>query len=239
MGIKLVLAGWLLGLAVACAQSPARGELTGSAGSRIDVTPVVALDAPWAMTFLPDGRLLVTEKAGRLLVVDPGGAEPVQVGGVPPVDAGGQGGLGDVILHPAFRDNGVLYLSFAEAGNGDTRGAAVMRATLQLDDDRARLTDTTVIWRQQPKVSGRGHYGHRLLFAPDGHLLITSGERQKFTPAQDLAQNLGKIVRLDEWGRAAADNPFATVLDRPRHSRQNVSGNAGSLPGTGLRTGIW
>src|SRR5690606_30719104 len=100
---------------------------------------------------------------------------------------GGQGGLGDVVLHPDFTSNGYVYLSYAEAGPRGTAGAAVARARLVLEDDGgAALGGLTVIWRQTPKMRGRGHYGHRLAFGPDGYLYISSGERQEFTPAQDL-----------------------------------------------------
>lgn len=187
---------------------PATGELTGSAGSQVFVTPITEFEEPWAMTFLPDGRALVTEKPGRLLVVTQAGDKSPPIAGVPEVDYGGQGGLGDVILHPDYASNSQIYLSYAEAGDDNTRGAAVATARLVLDADGGRLEELEVIWRQQPKVSGRGHYGHRLAFAPDGHLFITSGERQKFTPAQDLEQNLGKVIRLRDDGAVPADNPF-------------------------------
>src|SRR5690606_9882823 len=123
---------------------------------------------------------------------------------------GGQGGFGDVILHPNFDDNGIVYLSWAEAGEGDLRGAAVGRARLVLDGGGGgALEDLKVIWRQDPKVTGQGHYGHRLVIGPDGHLFITSGERQKFDPAQDMKSNLGKIIRLTDEGEVPSDNPFA------------------------------
>jgi aldose sugar dehydrogenase len=198
---------------------PAAGATAGGAGgapaggaaspTRFEPTVLATLDEPWAMTFLPDGRLLVTEKPGRLKLLDLAGGTGTVSGG-PEVDHGGQGGLGDVVLHPRFADNQRVYLSWAEAGDGDTRGAAVGRARLILDrDGGGRLDRLEVIWRQSPKVGGRGHYGHRLVFAPDGHLFITSGEREKFTPAQDMASNLGKIVRLKDDGAVPADNPFA------------------------------
>ena len=171
-------------------------------------TPVTNLDEPWAMTFLPDGRLLVTEKPGRLLVVTQSGEQSDAIAGVPQVDYGGQGGLGDVILHPDYADNGIIYLSYAEAGDGDTRGAAVARAVLSLDDEGGSLSDVEVIWRQSPKVTGRGHYGHRMAFSEDGYLFISSGERQKFDPSQDMSGNLGKILRLNEDGSVPEDNPF-------------------------------
>ena len=126
-------------------------------------TPVAKLDEPWAMTFLPDGRMLITEKRGQLRIVTQDGEISAPVPGVPEVDYGGQGGLGDVVLHPDFANNGIVYLSHAEAGDDDTRGAAVVRATLALHDDGGgELSNMEVIWRQDPKVTGRGHYGHRI-----------------------------------------------------------------------------
>lgn len=173
------------------------------------VTPVATFDEPWAMTFLPDGRLLVTEKKGSLLVATVEGEKSAPIAGVPEVAYGGQGGLGDVVLHPDFANNGVIYLSYAEAGEGDVRGAAVMRATLTLAEDGGRLGDQAVIWRQDPKVTGSGHYGHRIAFSDDGFMFISSGERQHFDPAQDMQQNLGKVVRLHDDGSVPSDNPFA------------------------------
>ncbi len=164
---------------------------------------------PWAMTFLPDGSLLVTEKAGKLVHFDPASGKRGEISGVPAVAYGGQGGLGDVIVHPQFASNGLVYYSYAEEGQDDTRGAAVARARLVLDaNGGGQLADAQVIWRQTPKVSGRGHYGHRLAFGPDGKLWISSSERQKFDPAQDMKSNLGKIIRINEDGSIPADNPF-------------------------------
>ncbi|RZA25507.1 MAG: PQQ-dependent sugar dehydrogenase, partial [Lysobacteraceae bacterium] len=123
----------------------------------------------------------------------------------------GQGGFGDVVLHPQFASNQQVYLSYAEAGGGDTRGAAVARARLVLDEQgNGALSGLEVIWRQVPKVTGEGHYGHRIAFGADGKLWISSSERQKFTPAQDMQSNLGKIVRLNDDGSVPADNPFAS-----------------------------
>ncbi len=173
------------------------------------VEPVATFEQPWALAFLPDNRMLVTEKKGRLLLVSRDGASVAAVANVPAVDFGGQGGLGDVALHPDYADNGIIYLSYAEQGDGRTRGAAVARARLTLNDGAAALDDISVIWRQVPKVTGRGHYGHRLLFSTDGYLFIASGERQKFDPAQDMQSNLGKILRLHPDGSIPRDNPFA------------------------------
>jgi glucose/arabinose dehydrogenase len=172
------------------------------------VEVVTEFDQPWAMEFLPDGRLLVTEKKGQLLVASQDGATALPVTGVPEVDYGGQGGFGDVVLHPEFMENGIVYLSYVERGDKKVRGAVAAIATLTLGDAGGALSDLRVIWRQVPKVKGRGHYGHRLLFSPDGYLFISSGERQKFDPAQDMQSNLGKIIRLHADGGIPVDNPF-------------------------------
>lgn len=166
------------------------------------------LDEPWAMTFLPDGRALITGRGGELTLRGTDGRS-VEVDGVPDVVHAGQGGLGDVALAPDFEQSRTAYLSWAEAGEGGS-GAAVGRATLSEGDDTARLDGLSVIWRQQPKVRGNGHYAHRLAFSPDGdYLFVSSGERQQMDPAQDLNTNLGKVVRLTPDGKAAAGNPFA------------------------------
>ena len=180
-------------------------------GSGIFVaTPIASFEEPWAMSFLPDGRLLVTEKKGRLLVVTQDGQKSEPLSGVPDVDYGGQGGLGDIVLHPDFESNGLVYLSYVEAGEDDTRGAIVVRARLTLNDiGGGGLNGLEVIWRQDPKVTGKGHFGHRIAFSEDGYLFISSGERQKFDPAQDMKQNLGKIVRLHHDGSVPHDNPFS------------------------------
>ncbi len=188
--------------------------VTAQAQLPFDIQPIVAFDEPWALHFLPDGRLLVTEKKGNLRIVTQDGEQSRPVGGMPDVDYGGQGGLGDVIAHPDFENNGLIYLSYAERGTGSTRGAAVARAVLEDSGRRARLTNLEVIWRQYPKVVGRGHYGHRLLFDADGYLWISSGERQKFTPAQDMQANLGKILRLRDDGSIPEDNPFVGYIEK-------------------------
>ncbi len=185
----------------ACASSDAdRPFTTESRGS---------FEEPWAMAFLPDGRLLVTEKPGRILLVDPADGSSAPISGVPDVDYGGQGGLGDIALHPEFSSNRLIFVSYAEAGDGNTRGAAVARGRLNLADSGGAIADPQVIWRQTPKVTGKGHYGHRLRFSTDGYLYITSGDRQKFDPAQDMDSNLGKIIRLRDDGSVPDDNPFS------------------------------
>jgi len=186
--------------------------LLGMASARAElpfvIEPVAAFDQPWAMAFLPDGRMLVTEKTGNLFIVGRDGSKSRPVRGVPDVDYGGQGGLGDVALHPDFARNKVIYLSYAEGGVGGTRGAAVARAVLTESDRSAELSKFEVIWRQYPKVVGFGHYGHRIAFDDKGFLYISSGDRQKFTPAQDMQSTLGKIVRLNDDGSIPGDNPF-------------------------------
>ncbi len=172
-------------------------------------SPMGEFREPWALEFLPDGRLLVTERRGALKLYDLASKRAADVSGVPDVEYGGQGGLGDIVLHPDFATNGLVYLSYAEPGERGTAGAAVARASLVLRSDGAALENLAVIWRQTPKVDGRGHYGHRIAFGPDGFLYISSGERQKFQPAQDMGANLGKIVRLNDDGSVPADNPFA------------------------------
>lgn len=173
-----------------------------------NIETISAFDEPWAMAFLPDGRMLVTEKKGRLLLVNQDGQSSGAIYGVPNVDYGGQGGLGDVAIHPDYEENGWVYLSYVEEGIGGTRGAVVARGVLDLSGRRGLLKDVDVIWRQYPKTSGYGHYGHRLLFDEAGYLWIASGDRQKFTPAQDMQSNIGKIVRLNADGSTPDDNPY-------------------------------
>ncbi|MDE2563425.1 MAG: PQQ-dependent sugar dehydrogenase [Sphingomonadales bacterium] len=186
-------------------------ERTGQetlAGLQFD--DMATFDEPWAMAFLPGTPYaLVTEKKGVLKLWQAG--HPARdVTGVPHVDYGGQGGLGDVQPSPHFAQDHTIYLSWAEAGPNDTRGAAVGSARLELDGANPRLDGLNILWRQAPKTTGYGQYAHRITFSPDGkYLFISSGERQKKTPAQDLSGNLGKIVRLNLDGSPAAGNPFA------------------------------
>lgn len=204
----ILLSAALLGCAAA---SDDQRAPAAAAGRPFAVEQVGQFAQPWAMTFLPGGRqALITERRGTLRLWTVGG-EAIEVGGVPAVDYGGQGGLGDVILHPEFATNGMVYLSFAEAGEGGTRHAAVGRGRLVTDGGPPRIEGFQVIWRQMPGFEGRGHYGHRLAFSPDGrYLFISSGERQQFTPAQDMTSNGGKIIRLNPDGSVPADNPFAS-----------------------------
>ena len=167
-------------------------------------------DEPWAMSFLPDGRLLVTEKKGALKIFSPSSGATVDVAGVPEVVDQGQGGFGDVVLGPGYVSDRTIYLSWVEAGDNGTSGAVVARAKLMEAQGKARLDGLQVVWRQRPKVQGDGHFSQRIVFSPDGqYMFIGSGERQQFTPAQDMKANLGKIVRLRPDGSVPPDNPFA------------------------------
>ncbi|ADY83483.1 putative glucose dehydrogenase precursor [Acinetobacter pittii PHEA-2] len=172
------------------------------------VEAVSHFNEPWAVTSLPDQRLLVTERQGKLKIFNPKNKQMLDVQGVPAVNYGGQGGLGDVILHPDFAKNHWVYLSYAIKGQGGS-GAVISRAKLDLSNpNQPKLNEIKQIWQQVPKVSGQGHYGHRMLFGTDGKLWVSSGERQKFDPAQNMKSNLGKILRLNEDGTAAVGNPF-------------------------------
>jgi len=165
------------------------------------------LENPWGMTFLPDGRMLVTERPGRLRIVTPDGKLSAPLAGVPRVFAEGQGGLLDVALDPHFATNRLVYLSFAEPGEGGTAGTAVARGTLSADG--TGLEQTQVIYRQQPKVRGGNHFGSRLVFARDGSLFITQGDRFAYRErAQDLSAGLGKVVHINADGSIPPGNPF-------------------------------
>ncbi len=174
-------------------------------------------DQPWAIEFLP-GRpvLAITEKAGNLKMMQTRTGEIIEVSGVPEVAYGGQGGLGDIAFLESEadrRDARTIYLSWAEQGDtDDTYGAVVGKGLLKCDNasNTCNIDGLEVIWRQSPKVPGRGHYSHRLAFSPDErYLFIASGDRQKQTPAQDMTNTLGSIVRLTLDGAPAAGNPFA------------------------------
>jgi len=176
------------------------------------VTVARGLEKPWGMAFLPDGRLLVTEKPGRLRIVGADGRVGPALAGTPRVDAAGQGGLLDVALDPEFAANRLVYLSYAEPRDGGN-GTAVARGRLT----ESGLADLRVIFRQQPTVKSGHHFGSRLVFARDGRLFVTLGERNsERARAQTLDSHIGKVVRIERDGRVPADNPFV--------------GRAGALP---------
>jgi aldose sugar dehydrogenase len=166
-------------------------------------TVASGLDHPWSVAFPGDGSMLITERPGRLRRIDSSGRLSGPLAGVPEVVWRGQGGLLDVALDPGFAQNGTVYLSYAEAGEGGA-GTAVGRGRLVGE----RVEDFQVIFRQQPKVSGSNHWGSRLVFAPDGSLFVTLGERQQPDRAQLPNEHLGKIVRIRPDGSVPLDNPF-------------------------------
>ena len=196
------------------------------------VTVAQGLQHPWGMAFLPDGRVLVTEKPGRLRIVTAQGKVGAALRGVPAVDADGQGGLLDLALDPDFDTNRFVYVSYAEPRQGGN-GTAVARG--RLGDDG--LSDVQVIFRQQPTVESHHHFGSRLVFARDGRRFVTLGERNSArAQAQALDSHLGKVVRIERDGRVPADNPF---VGRPgalpeiwSYGHRNVQG-AALHPGTG------
>jgi glucose/arabinose dehydrogenase len=211
--------------ALAAGLPTAHAEELVSASGPVTLESLAKLDHPWGMAYLPDDRLLITEKTGSLRIyTDEQVSEPLE--GVPDVEFQGQGGLLDVAVDPEFEQNGYIYLSYVERADEqpdvesfdadprlgpfvneqDTvvKGLAVVRAILEED----ALADVDVIWRQLPKTMGLGHYGGRLLFDDTGHLLISSGERQRFEPAQNLDNNLGAIIRINTDGSIPEDNPF-------------------------------
>ena len=222
-GIEMInlavgLIGLLMTIVTTAVPLAAEGfSIEGNKGTELAAEQVAVFDEPWAMTFLPDGTFLVTEKRGVLWHVTRDGSKK-EVQGLWEVAYGGQGGLGDVVLHPDFKRNHRVYVSYAErADANDTIGAVVVRALL--DPTRRLLTLAAVekLWVQEPKVTGKGHYSHRIAFGPDGKMFITSGDRQKFTPAQDFDGHLGKVLRLNDDGSVPDDNPWQ---DRGEIARQ-------------------
>ena len=198
--------GVLAALTLALMSQPGLGAETtiDTESGPIKVETIASgLENPWGLAFLPDGRMLVTERPGRLRIIAKDGTKSEPLKGVPELFAQGQGGLLDVKLDPGFASNGLVYLSYAEPGEGGA-GTAVARGKL----GDGGLDNVEVIFRQQPKVEGGNHFGGRLAFAPDGKLFVTLGERFKFTPAQDLSNDLGKIVRINPDGTVPQDNPF-------------------------------
>ena len=188
---------------VAPSQKPAQA-LASQAGV-MEVTEVArGLEHPWAMTFLPDGSLLVTERAGRLRKVGTDGSISAPLAGVPTVFAEGQGGLLDVALSPNFANNQRVYLSYAEPGESGSAGTAVAYGTL----GAAGLENLKVIYQQQPKLVGPNHFGSRLAFDGQGHLFISQGERNDRPTSQKLDMLQGKLVRLDLEGNVPKGNPF-------------------------------
>lgn len=223
--LSTLLVAGALGMTV-CAGASSAASATAPASASSFTS---GLKNPWGMAFLPDGRILVTQKAGALVIVSADGKSVgAPVGAVPAVDSAGQGGLLDVALDPDFATDPWVYLSFSEPGKGTDdgkSGTAVLRGRLVGN----ALQDGVVIFRQLPKVSGRGHYGSRLVFRGDKTLFVTLGERQKGSPAQDLSTHLGKVVRINRDGSVPAGNPSLGAGARPEiwsYGHRNSQGAA-------------
>jgi glucose/arabinose dehydrogenase len=191
-------------------------------------TMASGLENPWAIAFLPDGRKLITERPGKLRLLDKDG-KLSEVPGVPEVAAVGQGGLLDVVLAPDFEKSRRIYFTFAEP-RGIVNGTAVAHARLTGEGNKSKLEDVTVIFRMEPGRGGGFHFGSRLAFAPDGNLFVTLGERNAMQPAQDLTGHLGKVVRIAPDGSVPKDNPFVKREDaRPEiwsYGHRNPQGAA-------------
>jgi glucose/arabinose dehydrogenase len=185
----------------------ASGSAQHAANLPFQVQVVADFESPWAMTFLPDGRLLITEKAGTLYLVSADGQQRTRVDGIPAVASEGQGGFMDVVLHPGFATNRLVYFSYAEAGQGG-KGVVLARGAF-VDGAQPALQKVETLFRASPSVEGDGHFGGRIAFSKDGVLFFTNGERQKFDPAQDPKATLGKVLRLNDDGTPASGNPLA------------------------------
>jgi aldose sugar dehydrogenase len=205
--IAVVLAG------AACAAGPAAAAITNAPApaepSRIKGESIAkGLEHPWGLQFLPDGRMLVTERPGRLRIVGKDGKLSKPIAGVPEVAVVGQGGLLDVLLAPDFDKTGTIYLSYGEPRGWFQNGTSVARAKLVTEGDGGHLEDVKVIFQQQPAANSGLHFGSRLVWARDGTLFVTVGERFKLrAEAQNPANDLGKIIRINPDGSAPADNP--------------------------------
>jgi glucose/arabinose dehydrogenase len=193
-------------------QGPAAAEITSAPAAPktpIKVETVVpGLVHPWGLEFLPDGRMLVTERPGRMRLVGKDGRLSPPLEGVPSVVAQNQGGLLDVALDPAFAQTGLIYFTYSEPRNGWRNGTSLARARLVPGGADGRLDDVTVIFRQEPAASGGLHFGSRLAFATDGTLFVTLGERYQRDYAQDLSRHWGKVIRINPDGSVPKDNPF-------------------------------
>jgi glucose/arabinose dehydrogenase len=192
------------------APAPAQASAVGT------TTVAEGIQGGWGFVFLPDGRMLVTEKAGRLRLIGKEARPGPPLAGVPAVDSRGQGGLLDVALSPGFAQDRLVYLSFSEPRQGGGNGTSVARGRLVEEGENARLENVQVVFRQMPAWENNMHFGSRLVFAPDGKLFVTVGERSDREPrvqAQQLSSGLGKVFRINPDGSAPADNPFAGRSD--------------------------
>jgi glucose/arabinose dehydrogenase len=195
--------------ATACSAQQQDAAPAAAGGLPFVVTPVADLDAPWAMAFLPDGRMLVTEKKGEMLLLSADGKQRRTVATIP-VDSAGQGALMDVVLAPGFAQNKQVYFSYSTAGQGG-KGVVLARGVLEGAAGAEQLGQIQTLFTARPFVEGDGHYSGRIAFSPDGKFLFfTNGDRQKFTPAQDKQATLGKVLRLTLDGKPAPGNPLAS-----------------------------
>lgn len=198
-GHRLVAAALLVALAL-----PGAAQVLHSEKHAFRVVELVrGLEQPWSLAFLPGGRMLVTEKIGRLRIVAGGKLDPRPIEGLPEITVHGQGGLMDVAPHPRFADNGLVYLSFAARGEGGV-GTEVARGRLA----GHRLEDVQVIFRQHPKGSRGQHFGSRLVFDREGYLYITLGDRGEMERAQRPGDHAGSVIRIHDDGGVPGDNPF-------------------------------
>jgi len=218
--------------AAASVENPEDGPVVVAASDSYQMGPFTVtdhgtFDRPWAADIEPGtGNIFITEKAGAVKFYQPTSGKMGFVSGVPEVDLGGQGGLGDIAFAPDYEESGTVYLSWAEAGENDTRGAVLGRGKLACEDQEScEISDMSVIWRQAPKTTGRGHYSHRIVFSPDGeYLFVASGDRQKMQPAQDNSNTIGTIVRLNLDGSPAAGNPVETNAEIWSYGHRNILG---------------
>jgi glucose/arabinose dehydrogenase len=252
MTLRLIQASLLLVVA-ACGASGTTAAQPGDSNSSAEggsdrpfkASEVATFDSPWAMAFLPgSSTALVTEKAGHLFLIDVGNGRKTEVTGVPTIAAGGQGGLLDVAVAPGFASDGLVYLTYSEPSANGGRELAMARGRLVRNGSAARLEDLHVLWHD-PAGGRGGQFGARIAFAPDGQsLFLSSGERQRFTPAQDPNQPLGKILHLTLDGKPAPDNPTTgklgattvTITDPPEDTEQakKEEGRSFDWPGPNL-----
>ncbi len=203
--LAATLAVTLLASGSALADNPGQGQASSvPADTVFAIRTVATLSNPWAMAFMPNHGLLVTEKSGNLRIVYPDEHVGKPIAGVPQVVYAGQGGLLDVAVHPDFATNRYVYLSYAEAGANGTSGLAVGRGKLL----NGKLQGFTVIWRQFPKLSGSGQFGAHMAFAPDKTLFVTAGDRVAINYVQALDNTIGKVVHLNDDGTPVATNPY-------------------------------
>jgi glucose/arabinose dehydrogenase len=214
MLIRLSYACWLAVIVtfVSCStkkEETSNGAIVESEKLKFQVDTITnQLMNPWGIAFLPDGRILVTERAGEIRIVKDGKLLDEKIQGVPPVYAKGQGGLLDIQLHPNFKENAFIYLSYAKPAEDSSGGTVIARAKLEGN----ALTNLEELFHASPTTSSEVHFGSRIAFDGNGYMFFTSGERGKKENAQDLTNHLGKVLRLHDDGKIPSDNPFVGVI---------------------------